>query len=179
MDTSRKYFLYHLWPLTSLTGHILVSCSVCFCSWRSHGVCHDTHLCQWTLSLFLFLFFATGVHSPQATCRWFQACATLADGPHFILSPLIIYLCVHMCMQGFNDKHQESVSFCDLGPRDQTQLIRFGAKLVYPLRHLANPRPIFSDQAFLSWLPCAPYPMSPLVVQWFESQAFDFLLCLL
>lgn len=45
-----------------------------------------------------------------------------------------------------DDKLQESVSFHDLGPKGQNQLIRFGAKKIQPQSHLDDPKPVFLDQ---------------------------------
>lgn len=126
-------------------------------------------------SVFLVLFFETGVYVPQATRgRVTGVCYPDWLGSRCILSSLIIYLCVHMhagiqwqtsglCLLpwfgswGSNVDHQvwcQANLLTEPSCQAQTYIFRLG----------------FS----LGSLVCAPYSMSPLVVQLFESQALDF-----
>lgn len=126
----------YLSPMTfnlSFTGHVLVSPYMLASLFsllkrRPHGVCSDSHLHQWTLSLY-FYFYVLKQESlyPRLPVDGLQVCTILTDWFLFH-SSFFIYLCTHMCMQEFNDKLQESVSFHDLVPGDHNQLIRFGAK---------------------------------------------------
>lgn len=107
--------------------------------------------------IFLFFFFEIGFYVAQATCGWITGVWyhdwLLFYSSFFVWLFIFVCTCVHAWIQMLNGRNL--VSFHDLGPKDQTWLIRFGAKQIYPWRHLAGLKPLFLDQTSLlaPWVP--------------------------
>lgn len=177
MDTSRKYFL--LSPMTfnlSFTGHVLVSPYMLASLFsllkrRPHGVCSDTHLHQWTLSLYFYFYvLKTGVLVPQATCGW----VTGVRYPDWLVPVSFFLLYLSLCVHVHAGVQWQTSGVCLLpwfGSWGSHSAHQVWCQVNLPtiLSHLVNPRSIFLPVFSSAFLPSFFFPYS------FPSHSLSFI----